>query len=158
MNNQNITEVGVLIFFFLYFSHKGYKFLFGRKYKLLHKKFTEKKLKALPWDDFELLCGEYFRSQGWKVRMNEKHGADGGIDLHMKKKRKTSIVQCKRYGDALVTIKVVREMLGLQYEHEADSVYIITSNRFTKECYKFVSNKNITLINGKDLLTLLKNH
>ena len=103
---------------------------------------------------------ELFAKQGWKVLGNEKKGADGGVDIWMKKRSLTknnisAIVQCKRYDDALVTIKVVREMYGLLHEHNVDKVYIVTTSRFTKECYKFIEGKNMILINGEELVKMI---
>jgi len=90
---------------------------------------------------------ELFVKMGWKVTGNDKKGADGGVDIWMHKKSFTkknisAIVQCKRYDDALVTIKVIREMYGLMYEYDVDEVYVVTTSRFTKECYAFVEEKN----------------
>lgn len=99
---------------------------------------------------------ELFIKNGWKVIGNEKKGADGGVDIWMEKKSFAkqnirAIVQCKRYEDALVTIKVIREMYGLMHEHGVDEVYVVTTSRFTKECYHFVEGKKIKLIDGKAL-------
>jgi len=41
------------------------------------------------------------------------------------------------------------------YEYEVDEAYIVTSNRFTKECYKFVEDKAMTLIDGEALLKMM---
>ncbi len=154
-------SLALLLLFFFYFSWKLWVFFkhFGKR-SLLRRNRTLKKLKRLSWDDFELLCMELFEKKGWEVSGNEKKGADGGVDIWMQKKRwgkKTSaIVQCKRYGDALVTIKVIREMYGLMHEHDVDLAYIVTSNRFTKECYKFIKDKNMILIDGEKLLQMIK--
>ena len=156
-----IRSLALLLLFSFYFAWKIWGFFkrFGKK-GLLRRNRTLKKLKRLSWDDFELLCMELFEKKGWKVRGNDKKGADGGVDIWMQKKRwgkKTSaIVQCKRYGDALVTIKVLREMYGLMYEYDVDLAYIVTSNRFTKECYKFIEDKNMVLIDGEKLLQMIK--
>ena len=126
---------------------------------LLVRNRTLKKLKKLSWDDFERLCMELFEKKGWKVQGNEKKGADGGVDLWMRRRRlrnrTSAIVQCKRYDDALVTIKVIREMYGLMYEYEVDEAYIVTTSRFTKECYKFIEDKKIHLIDGEKLVMMI---
>lgn len=155
-----IRSLALLLLFSFYFTWKIWVFFkcFGKK-SLLRRNRTLKKLKRLSWDDFELLCMELFEKKGWKVSGNEKKGADGGVDIWMQKNRwgkKTSaIVQCKRYGDALVTIKVLREMYGLMHEHHVDTAYIVTSNRFTKECYKFIEDKNMILIDGEKLIQMI---
>ena len=138
----------------LFFKNSGNK-------SLLKRNRTLKKLKRLSWDDFELLCMELFEKNGWKVKGNAQKGADGGVDIWMHKKsiikRSTSaIVQCKRYDDALVTIKVLREMYGLMHEHDVDVAYIVTTSRFTKECYKFIEGKSMVLIDGNELVHMIK--
>jgi len=138
----------------LFFKNLGNK-------SLLKRNRTLKKLKRLSWDDFELLCMELFEKNGWKVKGNAQKGADGGVDIWMHKKsiikRSTSaIVQCKRYDDALVTIKVLREMYGLMHEHDVDVAYIVTTSRFTKECYKFIEGKSMVLIDGNELVHMIK--
>lgn len=153
-----LQSIVILIIFLLYFLYKlrvSYKSFKSRS--LLSRNKTLKKLKKLSWDDFELLCMELFSKQGWKVTGNDKKGADGGVDIWMEKtsmmkKNNSAIVQCKKYDDALVTIKVIREMYGLMHEHDVDKAYIVTTSRFTKECYRFIDDKSIELIDGKSLL------
>ena len=103
---------------------------------------------------------ELFEKNGWNVKGNVKKGADGGVDIWMQKKSImkrsiTAIVQCKRYDDAMVTIKVLREMYGLMHEHNVDLAYIVTTSRFTKECYKFIEGKDIKLIDGNKLVQMI---
>lgn len=159
-----IQSIALLILFFLIFLYKA-KVLFKRfKHKsLLKRNKTLKKLKRLSWDDFELLTMELFSNMGWKVLGNEKKGADGGVDIWMQKtsfttKNISAIVQCKRYDDALVTIKVIREMYGLMYEYEVNEVYVVTTSRFTRDCYSFTEEKKITLIDGEILVKLIKKY
>jgi len=156
-----IRSLAILSLFFFYFLFKIlglWKFLKTRS--LLKRNRTIKKLKRLSWEDFELLCMELFSKIGWQVSGNKKKGADGGVDIWMQKsnfmhKNTSAIVQCKRYEDAKVTIKVVREMYGLMHEYDVDEVYIVTTSGFTRECYTFVEGKNITLINGNVLVKLI---
>jgi len=108
-----IQSIALLILFFLLFLYKVRVLFKHFKHKsLLKRNRSLKKLKRLPWDDFELLTMELFSNIGWNVLGNEKKGADGGVDIWMQKtsftkKNITAIVQCKRYDDALVTIKVL---------------------------------------------------
>ena len=161
MTNIEIQSIALLLFFLILFFYKLRKFIYAFKDKsLLSRNTTLKKIKRLSWDDFERLCLELFTKRGWKVSGNEKKGADGGVDIWMSKKSFThkttsAIVQCKRYDDALVTIKVIREMYGLMHEYSVDEVYIVTSSRFTKECYRFIEGKKITLIDGEKLIRFI---
>jgi len=156
-----IESVAILVILFLYFFYKSIRFYKKlRNRSLLHRNRTLKKLKRLSWDDFELLCMELFSKKGWKVLGNEKKGADGGVDIWMKrsslmKQKRSAIVQCKRYDDAMVTIKVIREMYGLMHEYDVDVAYIVTTSRFTKECYRFIEGKNMVLIDGNKLVQMI---
>ena len=154
---QSIAILVILFFYFLFQIRAFIKSVSNRS--LLHRNKSIKKLKKLSWDDFELLCMELFEKKGWTVQGNEKKGADGGVDIWMHRgsfrKKRSAIVQCKRYDEALVTIKVIREMYGLMYEYDVDEVYVVTSNRFTKECHKFAEDKDITLIDGEALLKMM---
>ena len=159
-STQEIHTFAILLAFALYFVLKVLFFLYKWKHRtLLSRNRTLKKLKRLSWDDFERLCMELFQKRGWKVLGNEKKGADGGVDIWMEKqvflKRTSAIVQCKRYDDALVTVKVLREMYGLMYEHDIDEAYIVTTSRFTKECYKFIEEKPMVLIDGERLVKMI---
>lgn len=159
-----IHSIALLILFFLLFLYKaGNVFKSFKNKSMLKKNKTLKKLKSLTWDDFELLTMELFSVMGWQVLGNEKKGADGGVDIWMQKsafakKNISAIVQCKRYDEALVTIKVIREMYGLMHEYDAHEVYIVTTSRFTKECYPFTEGKKITLIDGESLVRLIQKY
>jgi restriction endonuclease Mrr len=43
-------------------------------------------------------------------------------------------------------------MYGLMYEYEVDHAFVVTTSDFTKECYRFVEGKEMTLISGDALL------
>ena len=163
MSNYSTLEIQsiailVILFFYLLFKIRSFVKKI-RNRSLLARNRSIKKLKKLSWDDFERLCMELFEKKGWKVQGNEKKGADGGVDIWMHKrsfrKKTSAIVQCKRYDESLVTVKVIREMYGLMYEYEVDEAYVVTSNRFTKECYKFVEDKDMTLIDGEALVKMM---
>jgi len=153
-----LQSIALLSIFFLLFLYHIRSFFHFFKHKNLLKRYrTLKKIKRLSWDGFERLTMELFRQVGWKTFGNDKKGADGGVDIWMQKtsffhQDISAIVQCKRYDDVLVTIKVIREMYGLMHEYEVDEVYIVTTSRFTKECYRFVEGKKITLIDGELLV------
>ena len=42
-------------------------------------------LRGLPWQEFELLVGEAYRRQGYKVEETGGSGADGGVDLVLRR-------------------------------------------------------------------------
>lgn len=153
-----IHTSAILIFFGVYFAIKTANMVKkSKKKRILKKNRSIEKIKKLSWEEFEHLCAEVFEAQGWNAKGNSKKGSDGGIDIWLTKRRESAIVQCKHYGSSStrVTVKVLREMWGLRFDKEVDKVYVVTSSIFTRECYKFIHNKNIELINGAALVKLV---
>ncbi len=159
---QNYTDsqlysFAVLLLFCILFLWKVWHFFsLSSSRRYLRRHASLKRLKKLSWSEFEHLCRIFFEEEGWQVRENEKKGADGGVDLWIKKRRSVGIVQCKKYEDARVTIKVIREMYGLMYEYDADRIFVVTTSEFTKECYRFAEEKPIELINGEKLVARMR--
>ena len=151
--DAQLYSFAVLLLFLLLFVWKLWHFFsLSASRRYLRRHASLKRLKKLNWSEFEHLCRLLFEEEGWQVRENEKKGADGGVDLWMKKRRSVAIVQCKKYEDARVTIKVIREMYGLMYEYGADRAFVVTTSEFTKECYRFVEDKEMELLNGERLV------
>lgn len=113
-------------------------------------------LKALSWRDFEKLVGEAFRRQGYAVVENGLGGADGGVDLVLRKEGRTTIVQCKQWKNRLVNVSTVREMWGLLSHHRADAVKIVCVGDFSRDAQRFVEGKSIELIGGEQLLAMVR--
>ncbi len=63
--------------------------------RLLDTRTTLESLAAGGWRQFELLVGEAFRRQGYAVEETGLGGADGGIDLILRKDGRRTLVQCK---------------------------------------------------------------
>jgi restriction system protein len=57
---------------------------------------------------FERLVGEAFRRQGYAVEETGLGGADGGIDLILRKDSRRTLVQCKHWKRQQVGVSVVR--------------------------------------------------
>ena len=81
-------------------------------------------LAALGWRDFERLVGEAYRRRGYTVEETGLGGADGGIDLILRRDGKRTLVQRKQWRREKVPVNVVREMYGLLAHHNADKVII----------------------------------
>jgi restriction system protein len=113
-------------------------------------------LRALSWRQLELLVGEAFRRQDYTVQETGQGGADGGIDLVLRKDGKLTLVQCKRWKTQRVDVKVVREMFGLLAHHGASEVKIIAVGAYTADAQRFAAGKPIELITGKALLEMVR--
>lgn len=113
-------------------------------------------LRAMNWREFEMLVGEAFRRQGYRIEETGLGGANGGIDLRLGRNGKTTLVQCKQWRSQRVDVKVVREMYGLLAHHGADAVKIVAIGDFTPDAQRFAHGKPIELIHGEALLTLIR--
>jgi len=130
-------------------------FMRKKKQKLLAQQKSIDTLKALSWQEFEMLVGEAFRRKGFAVIENMTGGADGGIDLLLKRDDKTHIVQCKHWRSKKIGVSIVREMFGIKEATNAKSVFIVASGTFTKDAIAFARGLPIELIGGHDLLNLI---
>lgn len=113
-------------------------------------------LRELSWKEFEWLVGEAYRRQGYAVEESLGSGADGGIDLIIRKEGQTHLVQCKQWKVQAVGAPVIREQFGLLAHHKADKAIVITSGRFTREAIAFAEGKPIELIGGPKPIQLVK--
>jgi restriction system protein len=111
---------------------------------------------GISWQDFELLVGEGFRQQGYQVIENGGGGADGGVDLVLRKGGDRFLVQCKQWKAFTVGVTVVRELYGVMAANGAAGGFVVTSGRFTDDAKAFASGRNITLMDGGALAKLIK--
>lgn len=127
-----------------------------RKRRLLETCTDLDSLAATGWRDFERLVGEAFRRQGYAVEETGLGGADGGIDLILRRDGRRTLVQCKQWRRERVPVNVVREMYGLLAHHNADKVIIAACGGFTSDAARFASGKPIELIDGAALLAMIR--
>ena len=117
-------------------------------------------LDGMSWREFEMLVGEGFRLQGYQVAETGGGGADGGVDLVLRKTGETSgekfLVQCKQWRALKVGVDVVRELYGVMAARGATGGFVVTSGRFTEAAVSFASGRNVTLIDGEKLRGLLR--
>jgi restriction system protein len=128
----------------------------AKKRALLDAQSDVESLRELSWKEFEWLVGEAYRRQGYAVEESLGGGADGGIDLIIRKGGQTHLVQCKQWKVQAVGAPVIREQFGLLSHHKADQAIVITSGRFTRDAIAFAEGKPIELIDGPKLIELVK--
>jgi restriction system protein len=128
-----------------------------RKRKLFERQSGIESIRALPWKHFEELMAEAYRRQGYVVKENASHGADGGVDLRIEKSGDRFLVQCKQWRKYKVGVKTVREMYGLMAAEHAAGAIIVTSGFFTQEAKNFAFGKPVDLMEGSQLATLIQN-
>ena len=124
--------------------------------RLLDKQTGIDSLRHMSWRQFEQLAGEAFRRQGYAIEETGLGGADGGIDLILRKNGQTTLVQCKQWQNRQVGVKVVREMYGLLVHHQAAAVKIVALGDYTPDAHRFAQGKPIELIHGGELIATVR--
>jgi restriction system protein len=100
--------------------------------------------------------GEAFRLRGFSVAETGGGGADGGIDLRLKKGSDVFLVQCKQWRAYKVSVIVVRELFGVMASQGATGGFVITSGLFTADARSFAEGRNIELIDGTALNIMIQ--
>ena len=124
----------------------------------------ETNLAAMDWQDFEHLIRELFEkefaSRGAEVKITQA-SRDRGVDavifnpdpIHGGK----YIVQAKRYTNT-VDVSSVRDLCAVVKKEGASRGILVTTSTYGADAYAFANNEPITLLNGAELLGLLRKH
>lgn len=113
-------------------------------------------LNEMSWQKFEALVGEAFRRRAYSVTETGGGGADGGVDLALKKGGELFLVQCKQWRALKVGVGIVRELYGVMAAKGAAGGFVVTSGVFTEEARAFAQGRNIELIDGDALHELIR--
>lgn len=110
---------------------------------------------GMTWQSFELLVGEAFRQQGYSVIETGGRRADGGVDLILARGGETFLVQCKQWKAFKVGVEIVRELYGVMAARGAAGGFVVTSGQFTEPAIAFSEGRNIELIDGLRLKSMI---
>jgi len=113
-------------------------------------------LNAMSWQEFEALVGEGFRLRGYRVLEQGGSAPDGGVDLQLFLGPEQYLVQCKQWKAFKVGVEVVRELYGVMAAKGAAGGFVVTSGQFTRGAQEFAEGRNIGLIDGKALFSMLQ--
>ena len=113
-------------------------------------------LNGMTWQEFEMLVGEAFRRRGYAVNETGGGGADGGVDLVLRKDGEKLLVQCKQWKAYKVGVSTIRELYGVMAAEGAVGGFVVTSGVFTSEAKSFAEGRNIDLIGGSELTSMIK--
>jgi len=113
-------------------------------------------LRDLSWKRFEDVLAEAYRRQGYQVKEMLGSGADGGVDLLLRKDANLVVVQCKRWKGKPVPVQVVRELYGVMIDQRASAAKVVATTSFTADAVAFAKGKPIELIDSNALLRLVR--
>lgn len=106
---------------------------------------------------FEGYISDLFRNLGFEVEATN-YSNDGGIDLIATYNKSIFsgkyIIQCKNWTGS-VGQPEVRDLYGVVMDQRANKGILITPSDYTQQAYDFAKGKNIELINGTILRTLI---
>ena len=115
-------------------------------------------IRDVEWKRFEDLCQKFYETSGIRSESTAL-GPDGGMDILLYQDdtgKPTAIVQCTAWGDCLVGVRPVRELLGAMTHEKIGKAFFLSSGHFADEAKVVASSNRITLINGEMLLMMLK--
>jgi restriction system protein len=116
----------------------------------------------MDWEDFEHLIRQLFErkfaDKGADVRVTQS-SRDRGVDAVIFDPDPLTggkiVVQAKRY-TLTVGVAAVRELYGTMIDQAATRGILVTTSDFGSDSREFAKGKNITLLNGENLLSLLQ--
>ncbi len=126
-----------------------------RKGSLFDRQTDISSIRLIDWRKFEELVAEAYRRKGFHVTETGGGGADGGVDLVIKKDGKMLLVQCKHWRVDQVGVKIVRELYGVVAAQGATGGIVISSGRFTQEAKDFAAGKQLELVDGSGLVRMI---
>lgn len=107
--------------------------------------------------DFEVFIENLFKKLGFKVTRTS-YSNDGGVDLiaYYDKPifKGKYIIQCKNWAGS-VGQPEVRDLFGVVMSENANKGILITPSDYSEQAYNFAKGKNIELINGRILDSIL---
>lgn len=113
-------------------------------------------LRELSWLEFERLLAEAFRREGYTVEPGGGSAPDGGVDLRLFQEGRLVLVQCKHWKARKVGVNVVRELRGVVSCEGANGGIVVTSGKFTSEAVDFARTSGIRLVDGEELLLMIR--
>ena len=121
-------------------------------------------LAVMPWEDFEHLVSQIFEwlfaRDGVEVKVT-RASRDRGVDAIMFDpdpiRGGKYVVQAKRYTHT-VDVAAVRDLYGTVINEGANREISVTTASYGPDAYEFAKDKPISLIDGPNLIALLKKH
>jgi restriction system protein len=121
-------------------------------------------LAAMPWDDFEHLMRQLFEwmflKDGVDIKVT-RASRDRGVDAIMFDpdpiRGGKYVLQAKRY-TRTVDVAAVRDLYGTVVNEGANRGILVTTASYGPDAYEFAKDKPISLIDGPNLIVLLRKH
>jgi hypothetical protein len=111
---------------------------------------------------FEEFVAELWAAEGWETTVTQG-SADMGVDVVAERSGTVDqrlVVQVKRYGpDNPVGRPAVQQYHSMKAQDAAaDAAVVVTSSRFTRDAREWAARQNVKLVDGADLVDLVRSH
>tara|TARA_B100001173_G_C16013327_1_gene558631 strand:- start:678 stop:2201 length:1524 start_codon:yes stop_codon:yes gene_type:complete len=121
-------------------------------------------LAAMPWEDFEHLVAQLFEwefaKDGAEVKVTQA-SRDRGVDAILFDpdpiRGGKYVLQAKRY-TRTVDVASVRDLYGTVMNEGANRGILITTSSYGPDSYEFAKDKPISLVDGPNLIQMLRKH
>ncbi len=119
-------------------------------------------IKNITPEQFERLCATLFKEAGYEDVENTQLSKDGGYDGQafylLGLTRMKVVFESKRYGDAKIDERKIRQLEQVKTDTKAEKAVFITTSSFTKDARNRANDYGMELIDGERLITLLKKY
>ena len=112
---------------------------------------TLERLRALPWEEFADELSKAYAREGYEVQRL----AGGPADFELARSGRKALVACKRWKATRTGIEPLRELEAARRPREADACVYIAAGEITAQARRFASERNIRLLEGRELAKLL---
>lgn len=150
IGEQSINKYGFVNTFYLFYNK------LKEQYHPEEIKMDFSKMNGYEFEDF---IANLLRQKGFKVTQTD-YSNDGGVDLIAEYFKPLFsgkyIVQCKNYTNNLVGQPELRDLYGVVMSEKANKGILITNSDFTTQAKNFAKDKNLELINGSVLNSLIE--
>jgi restriction system protein len=124
----------------------------------------EANIAAMPWEDFEHLVRQLFEWEfgrgGVEVKVTQA-SRERGVDAIMFDpdpiRGGKYVLQAKRY-TRTVDVAAVRDLYGTVVNEGANRGILVTTSSYGPDAYAFAKDKPLSLIDGPNLVAMLKTH
>ncbi|MCI7813147.1 MAG: restriction endonuclease [Lachnospiraceae bacterium] len=108
--------------------------------------------------DFEKFCADLFSHMGYRAVVTPPSN-DGGYDIRLFHGKETTLVECKCYSTAhKVDRPLIQKLVGANRKECADHMLFVTTSSFTYPAIEFARQTKVGLIDGTDLISLIRRY
>jgi restriction system protein len=104
---------------------------------------------------FEMAVGDGFRLRGYDVE-RYTGPSDDGVDLTLTRGKERRLVRCEQWRAQPIGLMVMHKLESAIAREGMHGGYVVTSGRFTREAREFARERNIELVDEKNIDELIK--